>query len=133
MTCTLIEEVLEELDPLFGQKTLGMKLDPLQRKALVPHAHDFVLFGPGDDFELVDVELYPLDIGFGRPMSQRGRPMLAKRALADEVIAWLQRVSEPFGTEISNEDGVGHIRLPRQVPSSNGARGVGEVATGVAR
>jgi hypothetical protein len=84
-------------------------------------------------FELVDVELYPLDIGFGRPMSQRGRPMLAKRALADEVIAWLQRVSEPFGTEISNEDGVGHIRLPRPVPSSNGARGVGEVATGVAR
>ena len=30
-----------------------MKLDPFERKALVPHAHDFILIGPGDDFELV--------------------------------------------------------------------------------
>ena len=28
-----------------------------------------------------------------------------------EIIAWLQRLSEPFGTRIDNEDGVGVIRL----------------------
>jgi poly-gamma-glutamate synthesis protein (capsule biosynthesis protein) len=60
---------------------------------------------------LADVELHPLDLGFGRPMSQRGRPVLAHRELADEILQWLQRVSEPFGTEIINEDGVGHIRV----------------------
>ena len=29
-----------------------MKLDAFQRKAFVPHAHDLILIGPGDDFQL---------------------------------------------------------------------------------
>ncbi len=36
---------------------------------------------------LADIELYPLELGFGRPMSQRGRPMIADAAVADE--SWL--------------------------------------------
>lgn len=31
------------------------------------------------DYNLTEVELHPLDLGFGRRMSQRGRPMLADR------------------------------------------------------
>jgi poly-gamma-glutamate capsule biosynthesis protein CapA/YwtB (metallophosphatase superfamily) len=65
---------------------------------------------------LADVELYPLELGFGRPMSQRGRPMMADEAVADEILAWLQRVSEPFGTKITNEGGVGHIRSSLSSP-----------------
>lgn len=63
------------------------------------------------DHKLTEIELHPLDLGFGRPMSQRGRPVLADRELSDEILVWLQRVSEPFGTEIINKNGVGTIRV----------------------
>ena len=60
---------------------------------------------------LYQVLLYPIDMGYGRPIPQRGRPVLSTREVGDETLKWLQKVSEPFGTEISIVDGVGVIRL----------------------
>ena len=60
---------------------------------------------------LDQVLLYPIDMGYGRPIPQRGRPVLSTREVGDETLRWLQKVSEPFGTEISITDGVGIIRL----------------------
>ena len=60
---------------------------------------------------LDQVLLYPIDMGYGRPIPQRGRPVLSTREVGDETLKWLQKVSEPFGTEISIVDGVGVIRL----------------------
>ena len=60
---------------------------------------------------LDQVLLYPIDMGYGRPLPQRGRPVLSTREVGDETLKWLQKVSEPFGTEISIVDGVGVIRL----------------------
>jgi poly-gamma-glutamate synthesis protein (capsule biosynthesis protein) len=57
------------------------------------------------------IRLYPLDLGFGRPLSQRGRPALADRALATEILGDLQEVSQPFGTRIVVRDGVGSIEV----------------------
>jgi poly-gamma-glutamate synthesis protein (capsule biosynthesis protein) len=59
---------------------------------------------------LKEVRLYPIDMGFARPIAQRGRPVLAQGQVADDILTWLQRVSEPFGTEIAIEKGVGIIR-----------------------
>lgn len=59
---------------------------------------------------LKEVRLYPVDLGFGRPMSQRGRPVLADDEVSQAILAWLQNVSEPFGTEIAIEGNVGVIR-----------------------
>jgi hypothetical protein len=64
-----------------------------------------------DGGELREIRLHPVDLGFGQPMSRRGRPLPASRQVADEIVAWLQRLSEPYGTTISNEDGIGVIRL----------------------
>jgi poly-gamma-glutamate synthesis protein (capsule biosynthesis protein) len=59
---------------------------------------------------LKEVRLYPIDLGFGRPIPQRGRPVLAQGDVAQAILAWLQTASAPFGTEITIEGDVGVIR-----------------------
>ena len=56
------------------------------------------------------IELHPIDLGFKKPRSQRGRPVLANQALGREVLETFQRLSEPYGTHVRIEDGVGVIR-----------------------
>lgn len=60
---------------------------------------------------LKEVWLHPVDLGFARPIGQRGRPVLAEGEVAEEVLSWLRRLSEPFGTEIKVEGNKGVIRL----------------------
>ena len=43
--------------------------------------------------ELKEVKLYPIDIGFGRPIPQRGRPVLAQGHVADDILQWLKHLS----------------------------------------
>jgi poly-gamma-glutamate capsule biosynthesis protein CapA/YwtB (metallophosphatase superfamily) len=64
-----------------------------------------------DGGALKEIILHPIDLGFGRSIGQRGRPLLAGPEVSGEVISWLQRVSKPFGTEISAEGSKGVIRL----------------------
>jgi poly-gamma-glutamate synthesis protein (capsule biosynthesis protein) len=59
---------------------------------------------------LKEVRLYPIDMGFGLRIAQRGRPLLAEGRVAQETLEWLQHVSEPFGTKITVEGDVGIIR-----------------------
>ncbi len=60
---------------------------------------------------LKEVKLYPIDMGFGRPIPQRGRPLLAQGRVAQETLEWLQHVSAPFGTKITIDGDIGIIRL----------------------
>ena len=61
--------------------------------------------------DLKEVLLHPIDMGYGRPIAQRGRPVLADSPIAQQTLKWLQDVSRPYGTEISIEGDVGVIRL----------------------
>ena len=63
------------------------------------------------DKQLKEIRLHPVDLGFQRPIGQRGRPMLAEGEVARQVLTWLQRVSKPFGTEIRIEGNTGVITL----------------------
>jgi len=60
---------------------------------------------------LKEVRLYPIDLGFGEPMGQRGRPVMAQGQVAHEILGWMQDVSKPFGTRIAVEGDVGVIRV----------------------
>ncbi len=60
---------------------------------------------------LKEVKLYPIDMGFGRPIPQRGRPLLADEQVSHDILTWLKELSEPFGTEIEIDGCVGRIRL----------------------
>jgi poly-gamma-glutamate synthesis protein (capsule biosynthesis protein) len=82
----------------------GHSANPVFYRSVVPQCR-YV------DGALNEVWLHPVDLGFGRPIGQRGRPVLAEGDVAEEVLSWLQRVSKPFGTEITVEGDKGVIRL----------------------
>jgi poly-gamma-glutamate synthesis protein (capsule biosynthesis protein) len=63
--------------------------------------------------DLQAIELHPITLGAGLPRWIRGRPMLADPELSKKVITDLQRLSEPYGTQIEYQDGIGLIRLSR--------------------
>ena len=67
-------------------------------------------FAAGD---LKEITLYPIDLGFKRPRSQRGRPLLAHGEVAQEVLALFRRLSRPFGTDVEIRGEVGTIRAVR--------------------
>jgi poly-gamma-glutamate capsule biosynthesis protein CapA/YwtB (metallophosphatase superfamily) len=64
------------------------------------------------DGKLVEIRLQPVDLGVGknRPWSQMSIAKVPAPALAAEILAEVQKYSEPFGTRISIENGVGVIR-----------------------
>ena len=81
----------------------GSSVDPVFYQTVVPICE----FAGGN---LKEIRLFPVDLGFGRPMSQRGRPVLAAPDVAHEILTWLRDVSEPFGTEIEVVGTVGVVR-----------------------
>jgi poly-gamma-glutamate capsule biosynthesis protein CapA/YwtB (metallophosphatase superfamily) len=57
------------------------------------------------------VELHPITMGFGLDRPVRGRPLLATGDLAQKIIDETREYSQPYGTEISFENGIGVIRV----------------------
>ena len=62
---------------------------------------------------LVELKLYPITLGFGKPRPQRGRPIFADDELGRKIIEDLINYSEPFGTKIELKDGIGVVQIPR--------------------
>lgn len=60
---------------------------------------------------LTELKLYPISLGYKKPRSQRGWPMLATPELAKKIIDDVVTFSVPFGTAIDFKDGVGVVRL----------------------
>ncbi len=63
--------------------------------------------------KLIELKIYPVELGHqgpfisgdGRP--QRGNPRIAKGEMAKKIIDMISKFSEPFGTRIVFEDGIG--------------------------
>ncbi len=60
---------------------------------------------------LREVRLYPVDEGHRKSRAQRGRPVLADERVGERIIERVRRLSQPYGTEISTQDGVGIIKI----------------------
>ena len=71
----------------------------------------FVAMVRFQDGELAGVELHPITLGHGLDRPQRGRPLLATGELARKIIDETREYSQPFGTEVVFEGGIGVIRL----------------------
>lgn len=68
------------------------------------------------DGVLEEVRIYPVDLGVDRakrPWSKMSVPMTPSPELATRILTDIQKYSEPFGTKISIENGVGVIRVPK--------------------
>jgi len=61
--------------------------------------------------QLRELKLYPIELGQGKPRSQRGRPMLADEETGAKILGVIKKLSEPYGTEITVEGNVGMVEL----------------------
>jgi poly-gamma-glutamate capsule biosynthesis protein CapA/YwtB (metallophosphatase superfamily) len=59
---------------------------------------------------LKEIRLYPLELGFGRPRSQRGRPMMAEPEAGRRIVERVAHLSKQYGTVVDYCDGIGVIR-----------------------
>jgi poly-gamma-glutamate synthesis protein (capsule biosynthesis protein) len=59
--------------------------------------------------KLKEIRLHPIDQGFGNPRAQRGRPVLAQGAVADEILERLDKLCQPYNVRVKNVDGIGVI------------------------
>jgi poly-gamma-glutamate synthesis protein (capsule biosynthesis protein) len=53
------------------------------------------------DRKLASVRLHPLDLGHGRPRAQRGRPLIARGAVAQRILERTARLSQRYGTKLA--------------------------------
>ena len=60
---------------------------------------------------VASIEIFPITLGFGEPLHERGLPLLAQGDAATSILQNLAKLSKPFGTEIEIADGVGRVRL----------------------
>lgn len=56
---------------------------------------------------MVDLKLYPIELGHDKPRSQRGTPRLAEGDTARKILERLARLSAELGTNIAFRDGIG--------------------------
>ena len=52
-----------------------------------------------------------MDLGYGKPRWQQGRPVLAEGDVAQEILERYQRLSKPFGTRVKIKGDMGIVRL----------------------
>ena len=59
--------------------------------------------------KLKQIRVHPIDQGFGRPLPQRGRPLLAEGEVAQRVIERVKKLSERYGTKVVNKGDFGVV------------------------
>lgn len=57
-----------------------------------------------------ELRLHPIDLGLGGPLTNRGIPRTADPETAAAILKHLQTISEPFGTTVVLQDGIGIVR-----------------------
>ena len=73
--------------------------------------------------KLVEVRIHPTDVGKGyRPVSKIGIPLTPTPEVAREILEKVQRLSKPFGTNMTIENGVGVIRVAPPQTASRAAQ-----------
>ncbi len=66
---------------------------------------------------LAAVEIHPVWLRYGEPLTRSGIPMPAPPARAQKILAWLQEMSAPFGTAIEIAGGVGRVLVAEGAPA----------------
>lgn len=85
------------------------------RWAWLQRPENFEAILPSSRYEggkLVQILIYPVDLGLDRPSSEMGTPRRPTPEKAQEILGQMIEYSKPFGTQISIENGVGVIRVP---------------------
>ncbi len=51
---------------------------------------------------VAEIKLYPVDLGYGRRLTESGTPRLASMAAANRILARLSSISAPYGTKLGS-------------------------------
>lgn len=70
--------------------------------------------------QLHELRLYPISLGFGAPLTQRGRPMLADPALGRRILANVVERSRAFNTAFTLDNGSARVVIPAGAGRSEG-------------
>lgn len=97
----LADNMADALDTRSKYNTIGLGANPLVWESVIP-------YWEMERGKTTDITLYPIALGFGQARYQRGWPRLSS---STKPLECLQRLSEPFGTTIKIENGIGKIRL----------------------
>ncbi len=84
--------------------TRGFPADPRYWQTIVPRCHF-------DNGQFTSIELLPVTLQHGRPVHQRGRPLLADGDEATSILERFAYLSAPYGTQLQITDGCGSVVL----------------------
>ncbi len=93
--------VVDALNTRSKNDTIGLGTNPYVWESVIP-------YWEMEEGKLTKILLYPIELGFGQASYQRGWPKLSKDV---RILKNLQKLSEPFGTNIDIENGIGKIIL----------------------
>ncbi|MET4349895.1 CapA family protein [Bradyrhizobium sp. RT9a] len=75
-----------------------------------------VTVGRFEKNQLIELRLYPIELGHSKRFANRGVPRLAPAPQANVILERLKALSEPFGTRIAIENNTGIINLQPTSP-----------------
>jgi poly-gamma-glutamate capsule biosynthesis protein CapA/YwtB (metallophosphatase superfamily) len=96
-----VNNVADALDSMSANYTRGHSTIREMWEAIVPYWRV-------EDGRLVEIKLYPVELGFGLPIHRMGWPVLSNDQL---ILEKLQRLSEPLGTKIDIDGCVGRVQI----------------------
>ncbi|HTN11320.1 MAG TPA: CapA family protein [Acetobacteraceae bacterium] len=97
----LTANVADGIDKRSAVNTRGFAADPWAWKSVIARWH-------WQDDALADLELIPVELGYGLHRARRGTPKLS----ADPaILPHLAELSAPYGTKIEIVDGVGRVKM----------------------
>ncbi len=89
------------LDDRSKNNTIGLGVNPEVWRSVIASWE-------AEDGKIKEIRLYPIELGFELPRYRKGLPALTKDT---GVLTHLMELSEPFGTKIKIENGIGVIQL----------------------
>jgi len=63
-----------------------------------------------DHGKVVEIRLYPVDLGYGMKLTESGKPRLAGPEASQRILSRVQEMSQKYGTKITVESSVGVVR-----------------------
>jgi poly-gamma-glutamate capsule biosynthesis protein CapA/YwtB (metallophosphatase superfamily) len=63
-----------------------------------------------DHGKVVEIRLYPVDLGYGKKLTESGTPRLAGPEASQRILRRVQEMSQKYGTKITVEGSVGVVR-----------------------
>ncbi|MBI4538373.1 MAG: CapA family protein [Gemmatimonadetes bacterium] len=93
------------LDPSLAFDNFRFERDSVFWETVVP----FITYEDGPT--VAEIKLYPVVMGQNEPRHYRGTPILATPEEGSRIVERLARLSQPYGTSIAFENGVGVVRL----------------------